>query len=62
MGKTTEKCPGCQSERVGIQEGIVYFKCGSYCGLHDGKSIFRSGMCGAMEPDFGLFNVEEPAK
>lgn len=62
MSKLTEKCPGCQSERVGIQERRVFFKCGSYCDAYDGKSIFRSSRCRALEPDFGLFNVEEPAK
>lgn len=57
MSKATEKCPGCQSERVGIQEGVAYFKCGSYCSQNDGQMIFQSEACKNAKP-VGLFNQE----
>jgi len=30
ISKPLEKCPLCQKKRIGVQEGIVIFNCGTY--------------------------------
>jgi hypothetical protein len=30
INKSLDKCPFCKEERIGIQEGRVYFNCGSF--------------------------------
>lgn len=57
MSKTNETCPGCQSKLSGIDEGRVFFTCGSFCSQSDGKMIFTSEACKNAKP-VGLFNQE----
>lgn len=62
MSQIPEKCHFCQSDRVGIQEGVAYFKCGTQF-LYTVTPVRakQSGICAAQTRPDEYAKKPEPA-